>query len=236
MLASAMWALVQIIEKVTTCTSISLILYPGDTQSLPHNDPRGLHLERLPKMARPRFTTIQALLAPISDGQVPPLIRLMQAAAVLLATSGAGMSAALSLHTIPRILQARTGLDVAKQWNRMHSATQSYLRICMIWAPSIIHLALGFKNPKRARLYYLLASATLSLIPWSYTRMSPIQWKLERREKMYKSARDESPLVEYTPWGPEDAYSLVELWGSRNLYPSTVSLLAGCASLYAAFS
>ncbi|KAH7033453.1 uncharacterized protein B0I36DRAFT_321485 [Microdochium trichocladiopsis] len=179
---------------------------------------------------------MQALITPVSSGSPPPVIRLMQAAAVLLATSGAGMSAALSFFVIPRILEARSGIDVAKQWIKMHAATQRYLRICMIWVPSVLHLALGLKIPNRTRLYYFVACATLSLVPWSYTRLDPIQWKMERREKMHKDKDDTGPLVEYTPWGPEDAYGLTKLWGSRNLYPSAVSLLAGCASLYAAMA
>lgn len=118
----------------------------------------------------------------------------------------------------------------------MHTTTQRYLRVCMIWAPSVLHLALGLKVPHKSRLYYVVACATLSLVPWSYTRLDPIKWKMDRREMMHKDSEDKGPLVEYTPWGPEDAYGLARLWGTRNLYPSAVSLVAGCVGLYAALS
>jgi len=179
---------------------------------------------------------MDALLKPPLGGGPSSIVRLLQAAAILLTTSAGSMSAALSLVAIPRILDAPSGIGVTQQWNRMHTATQRYLRVCMIWAPSVLHLVLGLKVPRRSRLYYLVACATLSLIPWSYTRLEPIKWKMDRRERMHKDSEDKGPLVEYTPWGPEDAYGLARLWGTRNLYPSAVSLVAGCVGLYAALS
>ncbi|EMR68356.1 putative duf1772 domain containing protein [Eutypa lata UCREL1] len=125
----------------------------------------------------------------------------------------------------------------------MFGVTSRVFPVPMMVAPALLNGFLAWRVPgaggRLRAVYAAIAVATLSIMPWTLVALMPINRMLEARSAKYdvdllKEKREgEDELVE-TLQDRETTHALVDQWGVRNLYRSAVSLLAGCAGLYAA--
>lgn len=169
----------------------------------------------------------------------PAYARLMQATAIVLATTTAGLGAGLSLFVVPRMLDSPSPRAVTEQWAVTSARTRALFPLPMVVLPGLLNAALAYLVPGRARLYLAAAAATLGILPWTAIAVAPVEWKMERRARQVEAYGDScGPLVEEITRSStqETAHDVVRVWGSRNLYRCGVSFLAGCAGLYAALT
>lgn len=228
---------------------------------------------------------------------IPTGIRLAQATAILLAAATAGANASLSLFVVPQILASsgRSAGEAARAWDRMFAASSRLLPAPMVFVPAVLNGFLAWRaglgsgvgvrgvlgGGKAARYFYAaIAVATLTIVPYTYVVLGPINRQLAarsarfnaaaaavRREREGESERkrekreqgkekkrgskaggshegkeveeveeeEEQEFVERLQ-DRKTTHALVDQWGVRNLYRSAVSLLAGCAGLWAALS
>ncbi|RYO82882.1 hypothetical protein DL762_006403 [Monosporascus cannonballus] len=193
-----------------------------------------------------------------SSTPAPTAVRLAQAAAILLATTTAGADAALSFFAVPRILEGgdRTGAGAARAWAAMFAASSRALPVPMVAVPAALNAFLAWRAPAgRARAVYVAAAAaTLSIAPFTYAFMGPINRQLAERARRARAAASATAgggggggsgdVTEGEPEAGKEvlaaeaerqtAHALVDAWATRNLYRCTMSFLAGCAGLYAA--
>lgn len=103
----------------------------------------------------------------------------------------------------------------------------------------------GGKGRLRA-VYAAIVVATFSIMPWTLVVLGPVNRMLGARSERFDGAfvegggegegEGEGEELLETLQDRETTRALVDQWGVKNLYRSAVSLLAGCAGLYAAFS
>ncbi|RYP23519.1 hypothetical protein DL765_001033 [Monosporascus sp. GIB2] len=192
-----------------------------------------------------------------SSTPAPTAVRLAQATAILLATTTAGADAALSFFAVPRILDGgdRTGAAAARAWAAMFAAASRALPVPMVVVPGALNAFLAWRAPTgKARAVYVAAAvATLSIAPYTYAFMGPINRQLAERARRAQTAAsatgggggggggdvtegeaEAGKEVLAAEAERQTAHALVDAWATRNLYRCTVSFLAGCAGLYAA--
>lgn len=138
----------------------------------------------------------------------------------------------------------------------MFGVTSRVFPVPMMVAPALLNGFLAWRVPgaggRLRAVYAAIAVATLSIMPWTLVALMPINRMLEARSARYdvdllkekredgegeeeEEEEEEEELVE-TLQDRETTHALVDQWGVRNLYRSAVSLLAGCAGLYAALA
>ncbi|KAI2622430.1 hypothetical protein GGR54DRAFT_63598 [Hypoxylon sp. NC1633] len=171
-----------------------------------------------------------------------PTLRLLQATAITVLTSSAGLSASLSLFTIPRLLTSPTPVLI-RQFNAMLAAAHAYLPLPLV-LPSLAHLYLAWALPGKTRLYVVAAVLSLTTLPWTSVAMLPLNRAMARKLEVLDAADvgvgdvlvDEMAGSSARGGQDETAHALADSWATRNLYRPAVALAAGCIGLYAALS
>ncbi|KAI1806570.1 hypothetical protein F4811DRAFT_135116 [Daldinia bambusicola] len=173
-----------------------------------------------------------------SPSPSPTSLRTLQALAIILLTTTAGLSSSLSIFLVPRLMESPTRLMV-EQFLRARSSSRRILSAPLtILLPGFLHAYLAYVLPgngtgtgtgngngKNARVLYAVAAAlTLSAWPWTRLAMDPVESRLE--DRVVSALGEEGE--------PRTAHQLVDSWAMRNLYRPVVNLAAGGIALYAA--
>ncbi|KAI0004053.1 hypothetical protein F4779DRAFT_77539 [Xylariaceae sp. FL0662B] len=177
------------------------------------------------------------------------LIRFLQGATIMTLAAAGGLNAGLTLLVIPRLREAPTPV-LLRQFHAMVSRAFALFPAPLL-LPGLAHLWLACRGaPQRRGLYGAAAALSLSISPWTWGVMMPLNRRLERlvaaldagvgvregggvvgegqgRERVEKEGEGE---------GEEMVRALIDKWAMRHLYRPTVTLLAGCLGLYAALS
>jgi hypothetical protein len=151
----------------------------------------------------------------------------LQGFAIVLSTAAAGLNASLSLFALPTLQKLPYPTSVRAFYSL--TAVSRVAMPLLLLPPGLVHAYLSWAVPERARAYGVAAALSFALTPWTWAVMMPINWRLwglAKRLEAGADGRDEEG----------EAKELMSIWGPRNLFRSTVSLLAGCVGLYAAFS
>lgn len=168
--------------------------------------------------------------------ELPTRVRVAQATGIILAATAAGANVGLSVFVIPRILESPTPL-MLRQWYNMFRVSSRALPGPFL-LPGFISLWLAYTIPEKSRLYAVAAALSLSVTPWTWVMIIPVNKKLSKKAAEVKSLDAGPGDVLPQEFGRDDetAHALVDSWGLRNLYRSAACFLASSVGLYAALS
>ncbi|KAI0012163.1 hypothetical protein F4779DRAFT_569668 [Xylariaceae sp. FL0662B] len=165
-----------------------------------------------------------------------PTLRVVQATTIVLGTTVSGLNAGLSFFVIPRLLESPAPL-LLRQWDHNASIAKRLFPPTLL-LPGLLNAYLAYKLPEKSRLYTLAAVLVLSISPYTYAFLMPINRKLSDKVQILgpgdTGARD--VLIEEAAGGDETAHALLDKWGLLHLYRPAVAFLGGCIGLYAALS
>ncbi|KAI0136292.1 hypothetical protein BJ170DRAFT_601195 [Xylariales sp. AK1849] len=167
---------------------------------------------------------------------IPAHIRVTQATSIVLLTTASGLNLGLSFFVIPRLLESPTPL-MLRQWGNMYKVTSKALPPALM-VPGFINAYLAYKLPSKARLYGFAAAAALSILPYTYGVLAPINRKLLKKVEVVKTLdmAIDDVLGEEMGTKEETGHALIDQWGLYNLYRGSAAFVAGCVGLYAALA
>jgi hypothetical protein len=167
---------------------------------------------------------------------IPAHIRATQATSIALSTTVAGLNLGLSFFVIPRLLESPTPL-MLRQWSSMFKVTSKALPPPFL-VNGLLNAYLAYKIPGKARIYGLAAALSLSIFPYTYGLLLPINRKLHAKvaEVEILNLAFGDVMGEEMGTKEETGHALVDRWGLYNLYRGSVAFVAGCVGLYAALS
>jgi hypothetical protein len=166
----------------------------------------------------------------------PAHIRLTQAMSVAVLTTASGLNLGLSFFLMPRLLESPTPL-MLRQWGNMFKVSSKVLPPALM-VPGFVNAYLAYKLPGKARLYWFAAALALSIGPFTWTFILPINKKLLAKVEDVKTLDMAigDVLGEEMGAKEETGHALIDQWGFLNLYRGSAALIAGCIGLYAALS
>ncbi|KAI1845621.1 hypothetical protein JX265_005311 [Neoarthrinium moseri] len=170
--------------------------------------------------------------------ELPGHIRATQAASIALLTTTSGLNLGLSFFVIPRLLELPTPL-MLRQWGSMFRATSRALPPGFV-LPAALNAYLAYRLPGKARVYGLAAALALSVLPYTYGLLMPINRKLLDKARDVEALGGAGGLALGDVLGEEmgareeTGHALIDTWGVYNLYRGGAAFVAGCVGLYAA--
>ncbi|KAH7018513.1 uncharacterized protein B0I36DRAFT_40127 [Microdochium trichocladiopsis] len=204
-------------------------------------------------MAYPPSTTSSTLAS---------TIRALQATSILLGSTAAGVGASLSFFVMPRLLELPTH-QLIQQFNRTiaisHKVTPPMLLLpgilhaviaVLIRHSNNTHTPLSATTGRSWKLHALAALVTLTMTPWTFVFMKPLNRMMAAREKYVKETAAtaatakgsdkegkralEAAELGATRRGEMSSHAVVDQWALSNLYRPAAGLVTAAIGLYAA--